>query len=328
MNINLSRLMFMVAALAVALIDPAPVNAQNQSQWDSLFDRIIRLEANVRNMQSGAGGQTSGGAGSAQTQQRLNSLENQMQQLLGEVRIMNERLRKMETNGQSGSVPAPNRNKVVHGAAPQQGGGIPITTENFNDYAQDTLVVERGPATTGSLQQSQGPQTLGTLRVPATQNAPLQQQGGVPQYNESVEVATLDGQSVSGISSAAGPQQLYEQSYESIRKKKYSAAETGFREFLNQYSGHSLAGNAQYWLGQSYYARKKYQAAAQEFLTGYRSYKNSKKAPASLLKLAMSLNKLGKKEQACAAYSQVRKQYPKAKSEQKRALKEYRRAGC
>ena len=302
--------------------------AQNQSQWDSLFDRMIRIEADMRSLRANSGGQGSAGG---QVDQRMYAIEDQMRQLLGEVRSLNERLRRLEASGnRSDAAPALQNNRTNHEAAPQQNyqtGGLPVATEDFNSYAEQSMVIDNGgltpPPSTGSMQQGAPPTNLGTLSTPAPA-----QQGALPKYNETVEVATLDGQSVAGISSAAGPQELYEQSYASMRNKQYSAAATGFREFVSRYRAHGLAGNAQYWLGQSFYARGKYREAAKEFLTGYKAFKQSKKAPASLLKLGMSLRKLGKKDQACAALSQVSKQYPKAKKERKLASKEYKRAGC
>ncbi|MGI9481831.1 MAG: tol-pal system protein YbgF [Hyphomicrobiales bacterium] len=320
-----------VAAFTIAAVIGLPAAqfalAQSSSQWDSLFDRIIRLEAEVRTMQSSPAAQGAGAGASPQLNQRLFNLENQMQQLLREVRTLNDRLRQIEaTPGRSGSAPVLDQNRTVHGMNQQtlDSQGLPVANENYNQYAEEKLVLDSGPppdGSVGSLQQAQGPIQLGTIRTTVPE-------GGVPKYNEGVEVATLDGQSITGITNASGPQELYESSYASIRNKQYSAAETGFKAFLDRYGEHKLAGNAQYWLGQSYYARGDYQVAAREFLTGYKNFGKSKKAPASLLKLGMSLNKMGKKNQACAALAQVGKQYPKAKNERKLASKEYKRAGC
>ncbi len=48
------------------------------------------------------------------------------------------------------------------------------------------------------------------------------------------------------------PQQLYEQAYGYLLQKDYGAAETGFDDFLKRHPNHQLAGNAQYWLGESH----------------------------------------------------------------------------
>ncbi len=124
------------------------------------------------------------------------------------------------------------------------------------------------------------------------------------------------------------PQQLYEQAYGNLLQKDYAAAEAAFEDFLRRHANHQLAGNAQYWLGETFYVQGDYKQAAQAFLTGYRDYPKSRKAADSLLKLGLSLNRLGQKEQACAAFSQVGSQFPKAAEARKRAQVESRRGGC
>ena len=55
------------------------------------------------------------------------------------------------------------------------------------------------------------------------------------------------------------PQQLYEQAYGYLLQKDYGAAEAGFEDFLKRHPNHQLAGNAQYWLGETFYVRGQYQ---------------------------------------------------------------------
>jgi tol-pal system protein YbgF len=139
---------------------------------------------------------------------------------------------------------------------------------------------------------------------------------------EKVETAAL------GDSATNDPEVLYERSYESLLRRRFTDAEVGFRGFITNHRDHSLAGNAQYWLGETFYVQGDYKQAAQAFLTGYRDYPKSRKAADSLLKLGLSLNRLGQKEQACAAFSQVGSQFPKAAEARKRAQVESRRGGC
>ena len=89
------------------------------------------------------------------------------------------------------------------------------------------------------------------------------------------------------------PKQLYETAYGYLLQRDYGAAEAAFDEFLRRHPNDPLAGNAQYWLGESLYVRGQYRAAAGAFLKGYQTYARSAKAPESLLKLAMSLQRLG-----------------------------------
>lgn len=125
------------------------------------------------------------------------------------------------------------------------------------------------------------------------------------------------------------PKQDYEVAYGYLLQQNYGAAEKAFEEFLQRYPNDPLAGNAQYWLGESFYVRGQYKAAASAFLKGYQTYGNSAKAPDSLLKLAMSLDRLGQKEAACSSFDELDARFPNAPSHVKtRALTERQRVGC
>lgn len=124
------------------------------------------------------------------------------------------------------------------------------------------------------------------------------------------------------------PQTQYDFAIDLMKRGQYPQARNAFLEFLQLHPKHELAGNAQYWLGETYYVQGDYKQAASAFLSGYRDFPKSRKAADSLLKLGLSLNRLGQKEQACAAYMQVGSQFPKAAEAKKRAQSEIKRAGC
>jgi tol-pal system protein YbgF len=125
------------------------------------------------------------------------------------------------------------------------------------------------------------------------------------------------------------PQQLYEQAYGYLLQKDYASAQSGFEDFLSRHSGHQLAGNAQYWLGETFYVRGQYRPAAAAFLKGYQTYARSPKAPECLLKLAMSLNRLGQKDAACSSFNELASKYPNPPAHVKSiAQTERQRSGC
>lgn len=105
------------------------------------------------------------------------------------------------------------------------------------------------------------------------------------------------------------PTLLYEQAFADLKAENYSAAQKGFNDFLENYKEHSLASNAKYWLGETYYVQGKFDKAARIFAEGYRSYPKSSKAPDNLLKLGMSLAGMGKKDDACIALAQLPKKH-------------------
>jgi len=103
---------------------------------------------------------------------------------------------------------------------------------------------------------------------------------------------------------------MYEQAYSFLKDKKYDAAEMGFTDFLDKYPAHALAANAWYWLGESYYARGKFDKAARTFAESYQKFPKGPKGPDNLLKLGLSLNGMGKKQDGCLALNQIAKDYP------------------
>ncbi len=125
------------------------------------------------------------------------------------------------------------------------------------------------------------------------------------------------------------PKQLYEAAYGYLLQQDYGAAEAAFDDFLKRYPNDQLSGNAQYWLGETYFVRSQYKAAAAAFLKGYENYRQSAKAPDSLLKLAMSLERLGQREAACTSYRELNSQFPNAPAHVRdRAATERSRIGC
>ena len=108
-----------------------------------------------------------------------------------------------------------------------------------------------------------------------------------------------------------------------------AGAERAFKTFLQANPKHTLAGNAQYWLGESYYARKDYQNAMTAFAEGYKSYKTSPKGPDNLLKLGITLAVMGRKADACQVFAKFSQDYPRATDLQKRRVDQERhKNGC
>jgi tol-pal system protein YbgF len=127
----------------------------------------------------------------------------------------------------------------------------------------------------------------------------------------------------------ADPKALYSTAYGYLIQRDYGAAETAFDDFLRRYPNHPLAGNATYWMGESLFVRGQYRAAASAFLKGYQTYGKSEKAPESLLKLAMSLQRLGQKDAACSSFNELNVKFPNAPARVKSAAQsERQRVGC
>ena len=137
------------------------------------------------------------------------------------------------------------------------------------------------------------------------------------QQTQSVEsvgtVVTETAERTEKILPDSSPEKQYEFAVSFIKVGDYETAELALREFVDIHPDHKLAGNAQYWYGETFRVRQLYQDAATAYLNGYQKYPKSSKAPVNLLKLGVMLVQIGEKEQGCSMILGVKDQYPKAK---------------
>ena len=108
------------------------------------------------------------------------------------------------------------------------------------------------------------------------------------------------------------PEEQYKFAISFLKVGDYETAEFALREFVDVNPKHDLAGNAQYWYGETFRVRQLYQDAATAYLDGYQKYPDSSKAPVDLLKLGVMLVQIGEKTQGCSMILGVKDQYPKA----------------
>ncbi len=90
----------------------------------------------------------------------------------------------------------------------------------------------------------------------------------------------------------------YKLAYDLLREGKYAEAEKKLTAFLQDFPSGQYAGHAQYWLGESFYVRGKYDEALKAFRALQNSYASSPKAEAGQLKEAFSLLELKQAEAA------------------------------
>ncbi len=130
------------------------------------------------------------------------------------------------------------------------------------------------------------------------------------------------------------PEQQYEYAYGLLlqaqrEQSDFARPEAALKAFVAAHPTHKLAGNAQYWLGETFYVRKDYQNAVVSFADGLKKYPNSDKGPDNLLKLGMALGQLNQKPNACGALGELDKRYPNAATAIKQsAQRERQRLGC
>ncbi|HKF42989.1 MAG TPA: tol-pal system protein YbgF [Thermoanaerobaculia bacterium] len=106
------------------------------------------------------------------------------------------------------------------------------------------------------------------------------------------------------------PAELYDTAYSDYTKGRYPLAISGFQEYVAAYPNTDLSDNAQYWIGECYYAQKKWPDAIAAFDKLGKQWPKSDKAAAGLLKKAYCLAEVGSKAEAVVQLQYVMHEYP------------------
>ncbi len=115
---------------------------------------------------------------------------------------------------------------------------------------------------------------------------------------------------VKGPATAMG--ELYRDAYESYQKGDNDGARRKFEAFLKQYPNTDLSDNAQFWIGETYYAKKDYEKAILEYEKVIAKYPEGDKVPAALLKQAFAFLELGDKTNGRNLLRRVIERYPQS----------------
>ena len=121
----------------------------------------------------------------------------------------------------------------------------------------------------------------------------------------------------------------YDAATDQLKTQHYEAAELAFAAFVQKNPRSRLIAPAIFHLGETYYYRNRHREAAEQFLKIATDYSKSPVAPNAMVKLGVSLNALGAKEQACAFFSELPHKYPNAPASDKvEAAREAKKASC
>lgn len=337
---NMTKYAVIALCLVTLFVVPFQVANAQSSDIQSLLDRINRLEADLNNVQrkvfqgqdvpappvsTGNTPIVGGSEAAVLLSARLGALEEEQRRATGsaeentfKIDQISSRLNKLVLDVDFRLTEIEHRlnggvsvGENGEGAAGQLSSSTQSQNTGASGGAQGTNATNT-PSTSSSetLNLPAGTQSLGTLRVPKGSDGVV---SGVPP------------QTVNDVASAAKPEidnsnpaDQYNYAISLIREDDYAGAEKAFSNFLEGNQGHSLSGNAQYWLGETHYVRGDYPNAASAFLQGYQDYPNNSKAADNLLKLAMTLGRMDQKQEACATFQQMDKQFPKLRVRLKR----------
>jgi tol-pal system protein YbgF len=114
------------------------------------------------------------------------------------------------------------------------------------------------------------------------------------------------------LAESDGIRKDYDAAWQALDNKDYKVALTRFREFGKKYPKSKLSENAQYWVGECYYAMKQYDQAILEFDAVRRKFPQGEKVPAALLKQGFAFADLGEKVNARLILQEVIEKYPQS----------------
>ncbi len=325
------RLLGCLLLAGVLAIAALPAAAQQSGEFRALAQRLAQLEAQLADLQRQTGrpgsapppvaaapGARPVGPGDAaaisgmgarlqNNEDRLNDFETELRRLTGAVETASHRAETLQTRldrlVKDVDLRLAEIEKTMVALNQRAAGGAP-------------------PAQTGAAAPALAPTPAQTLTPPVGQTLARPPQTLTPPPGAQVAAApaTLaDGP----------PEEQYNRAFGLLTGLDYPAAEAAFKTFLVRNPAHELAANAQYWLGETYYARNNYAEAANAFLVGYQKYPKGTKAPDNLLKLGLSLAGMGSTKEACSALGKLATAYPDADIRLKRrASTEQARIGC
>jgi len=319
---RLNRLTATAVMIAGLVAVQAPALAQDLAP---LQDRVDRLERSINDLKqfihrgkplpssdSGSSGGSALQDDGTGVNAKITALEAEVRALTNRVEEINFTMRRLDDR----------MTKLVEDV------DFRLTAIERNMGASGGAPVGNGTESGGTTSSgaASGPRSLGTVsqdavnRVPqdSTATAP-RTAAAAPRAPATAPVAALEGT----------PEQRYDVAFGLLQSKRFGEAEAAFAQLVADHPKHELAGNAQYWLGETYYIQGDYESAARAFLEGYKNYRSSSKSPDNLLKLGMTLAILNQNSDACAVFAELKDRYPNAQSSiKRRAARESKSAGC
>ena len=95
-----------------------------------------------------------------------------------------------------------------------------------------------------------------------------------------------------------------------FRSREHGQAVLEFLDFIGKYPKHTLAANAQYWIGEAYYSQRDYRQALVELGKVLEHPGANGKAADALLKIGLCYSNLREPERANEAWTRIVNEYP------------------
>lgn len=115
----------------------------------------------------------------------------------------------------------------------------------------------------------------------------------------------------------SAPDSLYLKGLDSLKGGDVVTAREQFTKFLDQNPKHELAANAHYWIGETHYSEKNYEAAILSYQEVIKNYPGKEKVSAAMLKQAMSFDAIKDSKSAKFVLKKLIEGFPKSEEARK-----------
>ena len=129
-------------------------------------------------------------------------------------------------------------------------------------------------------------------------------------FNQIAQRAPATVSAPPGAPAAPDPATLYDQAAQDLTQGRYGLALQGFRDFVRRFPTSELADNAQYGVGECFFAEARFDSAAVEYAKVEVGWKDGDRVPAALYKLALSQDKMGNASGSKKTLADLVKRFP------------------
>lgn len=295
----------------------APVEAQSRRE---LAARLDAVEARLAEVEARA---LQGDPVAETLMMRVDGLEREQRVLTGEVERLGFENRRLRQELEQMGV---NVDRLLSGGAaygPAQGGD-PLSLGGPSLLTSDEMDPE-DPYAEARAETVQG------LQMPSpgtnTQALPADDFEARPAAQDALDAE------VSELVAPAEPMMdadtLYQAANSRLLDGDFGGAREMFRDFTSSYPDHGMAGQAHYWLGETYFINGDFQDAADAYIASLQTERQGPRAPDALIRLGASFAALGQSGQACQVLATFPAEFPRASEDARRkAQREVARIGC
>ncbi|MEO5572868.1 MAG: tol-pal system protein YbgF [Gammaproteobacteria bacterium] len=243
----------------------------------STKERLARLEQLWENQ------------GAADMVLRLESLQQDMQRLQGELEVQGHTIEVLQNSLR---------------AMEQRGAAAPVTTPPVQTPSLDQPAVDADVPISAVLDGDTAP--VDGIDSSGSPTAP----GNTPPVDAGTIPVVPPGVSIEPSTAGSAEQLAYQQAFSALKSRQYDQAISGFNDYLSRYPQENNADNAQYWLGEAYYVKRKFSDAQQAFATLLERYPDTPKRADATLKIAFIHYELSQWGEARKVLDEVKANYP------------------